>query len=346
MHPVKKILVLVIVFITFFIIYNLLKTRQTIKTNYEIERKKLSEGFTEKEPKGISIKSIPDKYLSLPIREFIVKSSYNSALNDKNKVEKKQIRNVLERGCRLIDFEIYTRDNNEYVSYSDDPEFKSMSTENEVAERVSLASAFTTVVGYAFTDPAPSPNDPLFISLRIKNNSTEAYSRIASLIDYSFKNRLYSGRVNGETKLEDLMGKVVFIMDKTSSPDYKNYVKCVSEPCFKLTDYINMDAGTISFSKYSYTNLETLPQVPVMPGGKKTDIKTFMMVTPTRFDMVRQPDPVDTIAKWHPQFLLYNFSVASEELDAYENIFNKNEASFVPISVMIASRGENDKGNE
>ena len=82
-----------------------------------------------------------------------------------------------------------------------------------------------------------------------------------------------------------------------------------------------------------------------MPGGKKTDIKTFMMVTPTRFDQMQQPDPVDTIAKWHPQFLLYNFSVETEELDAYENIFNTIGTSFVPISVMIASRGENDKGN-
>ena len=143
MHPIKKFLILVIVLIAIFIIYNLLKSRQIIKINYEKEKKELKEGFETgsndasgvQNASGVSISSIPRKYLRLPIREFIVKSSYNSAINNENIAEKKQIMAVLERGCRLLDFEIYTRNNIEYVSYSEDSEYKSMDTENESKNR-------------------------------------------------------------------------------------------------------------------------------------------------------------------------------------------------------------------
>lgn len=339
MHPIKKLLVLVIVLLTFFIIYNLLKTRQIMKIKYAGNKEVFElEGFSneteESEKEGTEIKSIPQKYLSLPIREFIVKSSYNSAINNENIAEKKQIQRVLERGCRLVDFEIYTRNNIEYVSYSNDPQYKSMDTNNDVNNRLSLSESFNTLIGYAFTEPVPSPNDPLFIVLRIKNNSPEAYQRIATLIDFSFKNKLYKGKVRRETPLSDLMGKVIIIMDTTSSPDYKN-VKCLSSPCYDISDYVQLEAGTIQFSKYTYTNLETLPQKPVMVKGNKTDVKSFMMITPLRTDQLTMPDPNEVIEKWHPQFLLYKFYKPGKELNAYEEIFNKGQGSLVPISSIV-----------
>ena len=285
----------------------------------------------------ISITSIPPKYLDLPIREFIVKSSYNSALSGQY-AGKEPIRAVLERGCRLLDFEIYTRDSIEYVSYSGDPEFKSMDTENEVGKRLSLGDAFNTVIGYSFTAPAPSPNDPLFISLRIKNNSSEAYSRIAMLIENAFPNRLFKGDVNSGTPLSELMGKVIIILDKTSSPGYKNYIKCESSKCFKLDKYINIESGTISLPKYTYSDLVTLSPKIVTPSqrGLRTDIDSFRMVTPLQVDQIKPPNPTDALSTWHPQFLLYKFYKPSEELTEYEKIFNSHNCSFVPVSKIVA----------
>jgi hypothetical protein len=345
MHLVKKFLILVIVFISILIIYNLLKSRQTIKLNYAKEKQELKEGF---DSPGVAIGDLPEKYLSLPIREFIVKSSYNTAINESNIAEKEQIQKVLERGCRLIDFEIYTRNNIEYVSYSEDPEYQSMDTKNESKNRLSLGDAFITTIGYTFTKPAPSPKDPLFISLRIKNNSPETYSRVAALIDNNFKNKLYQDEVNSETKLGDLMGKVIIIMDTTSSPDYKKLIKCPSSPCFKISDYVNMEAGTISFSKYTYSDLDTLPQSSVMTNkaGTKTDNKRFMMITPTQIEQLNPPNPTETISKLHPQFLLYKFSKKSDELSAYEDIFNLNQSAFVPVAAIVLEerRGNSAKG--
>ena len=334
MHPIKKFLILVIVLVAILIIYNLLKSRQIIKINYEKDKKDLKEGFVEALDTSVSIAAIPQSYLRLPIREFIVKSSYNSAINNENIAEKKQIMTVLERGCRLIDFEIYTRNEIEYVSYSEDPKYKSMDTENDADKRLPLSEAFNTVVGYAFTSPAPSPNDPLFISLRIKNNSAETYSRIATLINYAFETRLYKGNVNSGTILEKLMGKVVIILDRTSSPEYKNFMSCSSSTCYKLTEYVNIEAGTIGFPKYTYTNLETLPQKLVSPSknGLRTNIKSFMIMTPTQIDQDKPPNPVDTVSKIFPQFFLYKFYKPCEELTDYENIFNENQTALVPVS--------------
>lgn len=346
MHPIKKFLILVIVLLTIIIIYNLLKSRQIIKINYEKE-KELKEGFVEAldaSASAVSIAAIPQSYLRLPIREFIIKSSYNSAINNENIAEKKQIMTVLERGCRLLDFEIYTRNDIEYVSYSEDPKYKSMDTENEGDKRLPLSEVFNTTIGYAFTSPAPSPNDPLFISLRIKNNSAETYSRIATLIANAFKSRLYKGEVNSGTLLEKIMGKVVIILDRTSSPEYKNFMTCSSSTCYKLTEYVNIEAGTIGFPKYTYTNLETLPQKLVSPSknGLRTNIKSFMIMTPTQIDQVKPPNPVDTISKIFPQFLLYKFYNPGEELTEYENIFNENQTALVPVSAIISnSRKQN-----
>jgi hypothetical protein len=334
MHLAKKFLILVIIFVAFFIIYNLLKTRQINKLIYAKEKQELKEGF---ESPGVSIGSLPEKYLSLPLGEFIVKSSYNSAINESNLANKAQIQKVLTRGCRLLDFEIYTRNNIEYVSYSEDPEYQSMDTKNESNNRLSLANAFTTTIGYAFTEPSPSPNDPLFVMLRIKNNSAEAYSRIATLIDNNFKNKLYKGEVNRETPLKNIMGKVIIILDATSSPNYKKLVKCVSSNCFKLSNYVNMEAGTIQFPKYTYANLDTLPQKTIMPdvNGLKTNIVSFNMITPAQIDQLKPPDPKNILFKMYPQFLLYKFYKNSEELNAYEDIFNDNQTSMIPVSVLV-----------
>jgi hypothetical protein len=352
MHPIKKILILVIVLVAILIIYNLLKTRQAIKNNYEKEKKELKEGFTEalssSADPGVSIAAIPSNYLNLPIREFIVKSSYNSAINRENIAEKSQIMAVLERGCRLVDFEIYTRNNIEYVSYSEDPEYKSMDTENEGDKRLPLSDAFNTVVGYAFTKPSPSPNDPLFISLRIKNNSANTYSRIATLIDFAFQNRLYEGDVNTATPLSKIMGKVIIILDRTSSPEYKNYMNCSSSTCYKLTKYVNMEAGTIGFPKYTYADLDTLHSSPVTPSKTEltTDIKTFMMLTPIQMDQLKPPDPVVAVSKIFPQFLLYKFYKPSDELTAYENIFNANQTALVPVSSIVLSNRKKNSARE
>ena len=53
-----------------------------------------------------SIQSMENKYAKLPIKDYCIKSSYNSATTGKT-VNKKMIQYVLSRGCRFLDFEVF-----------------------------------------------------------------------------------------------------------------------------------------------------------------------------------------------------------------------------------------------
>ena len=118
MHILKKMLILVIVFVTIYIIHYLLKTRNTLKLKAQQElEKKHVEGFGEDEiqkvmqsNEPVAIDAVLDKFLDLPLREFIVKSSYNSAISG-TFANQEMIRFLLQRGVRLLDFEIYTDTN-------------------------------------------------------------------------------------------------------------------------------------------------------------------------------------------------------------------------------------------
>ena len=359
MHILKKFLILVIVLITIFIIYNLLKTRKAIKIQAELEKNKRSiEGFGEEEISNlkafdtpISISAIQEKYLDLPLREFIVKSSYNSAISG-DYANKEAIRVLLERGVRLLDFEIYTTSNNiEYISYSKEADF-TMDTLNTDAERLSFAAAMETVNAYSFIMPSPSPNDPLFLLLRVKNNfkKTELqaiYKRITYILKVSFPQRLHQGEVNGSTILKDIMGKVVVIFDTENKlPNYDELCKSGNHECSDIYPLVNIPANISGgLPIYSYEDVTTKSHEPVMQerDGYGTTIATFAMVTPPVDDVIQLPNPNDVIRSFYPQFLLYKFYIKTANLEEYENIFNNGKSSFVPISSYLIANTQKGK---
>ena len=53
-----------------------------------------------------NIQSISKKYADLPLKEYCIKASYNTACSG-NYVSKDMIRHVLSRGCRFLDFEVF-----------------------------------------------------------------------------------------------------------------------------------------------------------------------------------------------------------------------------------------------
>jgi hypothetical protein len=197
-----------------------------------------------------------------------------------------------------------------------------------------LGQAFSTVAGNAFSNPSPFPDDPLFILLRIKNNSSNAFSRIAQMIESSFKTRLYNAEVNRGTKLKSLMNKVVIMIDIQSSPQYKTDVKCSSSVCHRLEDYVSIEVGSVHLPKYTYSDLTTLPAKPVAPDSDfiKTDIKSFMMITPNQVEQIKPLEPDIVMNTWHPQFLLVK---SSKDTTAYDKIFNDYGSSFVPIAYIV-----------
>jgi hypothetical protein len=335
-------------------LYNLFKQRSENRITSAAEIKAASvvkEGFSivpaatpEEEVKslpigGVNIQSIPETQLDLPLREFIVKSSYNSGISGKF-ASIHALRYVLGRGCRLLDFEIYTREGSEYVSFANDDEFSSLGTNNREPYRLKLTNALNMIGGSAFSSDSPSPGDPIFIQLRVKNNNKDTYTRIAKAIDFAFNSRLATEPINSSTPIRRIMGKVVIIMDKSSSPDYKNYTNCDSADtgCLSLDKYIDLESGTTELSKFLYTDFDKISKNKVMPAssGNASDITTFTMITPSQFDEVGAPKPEETLKNYYSQFLLYKFYEPDENLKAYEELFNANKSSFMPMSAFIA----------
>ena len=70
--------------------------------------------------------------------------------------------------------------------------------------------------------------------------------------------------------------------------------------------------------------------------GNASDITTFTMITPSQFDEVSSPKPEETLKNYYSQFLLYKFYEPNENLKAYEELFNANKSSFMPMSAFIA----------
>jgi len=359
MHPVRVAIIIIIILILGYIAFSIYNKKQLVEKmksligqNLDDRDKSLIEGFgepadpktelellrTQYEKSPLSIKGgIPNAYLELPIREFIVKSSYNSAISGLF-ASKDAIKLVLERGCRLIDFEIFSRNNIEYVSYSGDPEYKSMGTENVSSNRLKLVNALNTIATNAFSSPSPSTGDPLFILIRIKDNATPVYRRISKMLNRTFSERLYKGTFNSGTPLKKILGKVVIFFDTLSSPKWAEYDKCDKGADECLDSVVHLEAGTTNFPLYSYGDLFSLPPLPVNRNtdNLKTDINSFMIVQPPAFDAIKSPDPRATIEKWHPQFLMYKYYQNNEQLVEYESIFNTYGCAFVPMSAFIA----------
>lgn len=365
MHILKKMLILVIVFVTIYIIHYLLKTRNTLKLKAQQElEKKHVEGFGEDEiqkviqsNEPVAIDAVLDKFLDLPLREFIVKSSYNSAISG-TFANQEMIRILLQRGVRLLDFEIYTDTNIEYVSYSNDNDF-TMSTANEPAERLSLASALETVNAYSFIMPSPSPNDPLFLSLRVKNklsDQKDVYTRIADILKTTFPNRLYQDSrgkaidVNGSTPFKDIMGKIIVIFDTEGKiSNYQEYCADTTNACSKIYPFVNIPANIATgLPIYNYNDITTKYHERVLQQGNGfgTTINTFVMVAPPVDDIIQIPPPKEVINSSFPQFILYKFYIQNANLAEYEDIFNQANSSFVPISSFLITKGEPQTENK
>ena len=158
------------------------------------------------------------------------------------------IKEVLSRGCRFLDFEVFYIKENDifspHVAMSKDYKFISIDTDNSI----SLIDALNTVNSNAFSQIAPNNKDPIFVHLRIKSNDTKVYDAVAKNIMSAFTSRKYEEKINETTKLEDIMGKVIIVMDKTIRRDYKQH----SDILDKIT---NIESGSEALNQFSLNSL-------------------------------------------------------------------------------------------
>jgi hypothetical protein len=130
----------------------------------------------------------------LPISQYTIKSSYNSACSGKSGIiTNEMLIYVLSRGCRFIDFEIKNISGKPYVVC---PNYSS-NVPIDINKIKPLDDILETAVTYGMTDSpgsAKNYNDPLFIHLRISPDASYnyLYQDIASSIYNKIGDKLYN----------------------------------------------------------------------------------------------------------------------------------------------------------
>jgi len=364
MNVLKKILIIVVILLFTYIVWRLLMKRM------DIQKKIARENFTlfgSKSENELSYLKNTDSVLiqncaiiDLPLREYCIKSSYNTALTG-NYINIDMIPYVLSRGCRFLDFEVFyightTIDSQKLstlkytpeVAYSIDNTFTTISTENSLL----LDNVLTSVITNAFSSPSINTNDPIFINLRIKSNNKDVYKAVAASIDNTIKDKLYTKKtetdglnaiqVTRDTKLHEIMGKIILCFDKTTVRNYKDYTSCLGNReksiCYNLTKYINIETGgeDLNLLRYSDVMDQCVVPINIKDDNMTTDIKTMKYVIPnTKHDNAFNPLLSDFILKYSAQIPAYRFYKNDRQLRNYEEFFNDHGSAFVPLAKAI-----------
>ena len=159
------------------------------------------------------------------LRDFYIKTSYNCCAVGgfkKDYVDLCALRNGIKQGCRCLDFEIYSLNNQPVIATS------SAKTNfiKESRNYIPFIKAMRVVAEESFNVPSPCPFDPILLHFRIKSENKEIYGKIASTINNVFsKNRLlhkkygreYKDKNLGDVPIGKLQGKVIICVDKTNS---------------------------------------------------------------------------------------------------------------------------------
>ena len=156
------------------------------------------------------------------------------------------------------------------------------------------------------------------------------------------------------------MGSIVIIIDKSINPDYQtliyndktkrgvnNGVDSNEKPYYDLTDYINLNSGTsdllqTTYNQYTVANQSSLiisPDVNKCSVCIRTNTKdtlNYNIILPDDASKDIKNPIIDTyIMNFACQIIPYKFYSNDENLKDYENMFNKKNTAFMPISKCI-----------
>lgn len=270
--------------------------------------------------------------MPLYLRDYCIKSSSNSAYSG-GYMNLNAIKYVLSRGCRFLDFEIYYKDDTPIIAYSTSAYDPSYSSFTSKGLPVSLAGVFSTILLYAFNDNAPNPSDPLFIHLRIKSHINNAYQDIATSASNVLKNRLFMGQVHPGTPISTLMGQIVLMVDRGTSPNYKNYPTCLpgQANCYNLKNIVNMESGSDDVRVYKENHLTNQSINPPDPS-----VYMMRIVLPqVGLFGTKNCDSMYLVENYGAQMVAQAFYINDARLAVYEDMFRTYKTAFVPIASAV-----------
>ena len=300
-------------------------------------------------PDQVSKKIIDNKLTSInpedsqsrfKLRDYYIKSAYNAFNPDKFKnstVSMDACLYVIARGCRVIDFEVFSVENQPVIASSSVNSFNYKETYNHIP----VSDAFEVLGSYVFSgSKCPNPNDPFIIHMRIMSRNVTMYDNLAKIISQSKTmarnllgpkyGREYRSKDLGNEDLTSFMGKIILMVDGTNNV-YRNT---------KLFELMNMSSNSLFLSKYTFFGVKNVGDPQAFKDANK---KNMCLVVP---DKSGRPlnDGHNGPFTWGCQIVTMCFQeeARDEKLKAYEDkfasvgygfILKPEDLRYVPITI-------------
>ena len=265
----------------------------------------------------------PKNMKNLPIKEYIIKASYNSACTG-NFVNKDMIKYVLSRGCRFLDFQLYynLEDQRVYVSVFSPDNITKM-----VNNDLPLDDAINAINTFGFSGPSPNLGDPLFIQFRFNLNNKYGIIKykenmveyVANLLDNNLADRFYHAKIDLDTKIGDLMGKYVIVSDTGIQTN-------------EDVDLVNMQVGVGLFPRFTSSDVDNYMAnyliIDPETGMSNTDLIRF--VEPNANDS-KNLQALRIMNQYSSQVVEQMYYKIDKELGDYEMMFFNYGSAFIPF---------------
>jgi hypothetical protein len=277
--------------------------------------------------KNITSISRTDNQSKFKLRDYYIKTAYNAFNPDKFKnsnVSMDAFLYVIARGCRCIDFEVFSVENQPVIASSSVNSFNYKETYNHIP----VSEAFEVLGNYVFSaSKCPNPGDPFIIHMRMMSQNITMYDNLAKIISQSKSvaryllgpkyGREYQSKDLGNENLLDFNGKIILMVDG-SNPVYRKT---------KLFEMINMSSNSLFLSKYTYFGVKNVGDPQIFKDANK---KNMCLVLPEKGGRPINEGHNGPFA-WGCQIVAMCFQeeARDEKLKAYEDKFASVGYAFV-----------------
>lgn len=198
--------------------------------------------------------NINDSQFQHKLRDYYIMSSYNTCCNgsfNNGFVDYEALKQVIKLGARVLDFEVYSVNNQTVIAASDNNNYYQKGTYNYLP----FSNVMDTINNYAFSaSTCPNFNDPLFLHFRIKSTQPHVFNDMGKILTATFKQRRlgnkYNYEANGENitaePLSNFIGKVIIMCDRSNSAFTKS----------KLQEIVNITSGSHFLKAYKNYDIE------------------------------------------------------------------------------------------
>ena len=222
---------------------------------------------------------------------YHVKSAYNCCCGGEyrnNFVALCALEKCISNGCRFLDFEIY--------SYNNDPIVASSTANSnyikETYNALLLTEVLTTITDNAFDGTKTlCSNDPLILNFRIMSTNLTMLENMGTIfeeyldksINSDFTLMLEKDASVLSVKMKDLYRKMIIICDFNPNPNI-----ILNPKLLKLKNYTNLRGNSLSCNTYRYNDITIKDALQLIEHTKKK----FTIVLPNLDNSIKNFDPV------------------------------------------------------